>query len=77
MGTDQLKELKRLQKENERLRKAVSDLTLDKLIPMICASVKRLLRIRLLLHRLGRLYFMVRDFAGGQVRMNMSRRCSR
>ena len=32
MGTGQLKELKRLQKENERLRKAVSDLTLDKLI---------------------------------------------
>jgi len=32
MCTDQLKELKRLQKENERLRKAVSDLTLDKLI---------------------------------------------
>ena len=32
MGTHQLKELKRLQKENERLRKAVSDLTLDKLI---------------------------------------------
>ena len=31
MGTDQLKELKRLQKENERLRRAVSDLTLDKL----------------------------------------------
>ena len=30
MGTDQLKELKRLQKENERLRKAVSDLTLNK-----------------------------------------------
>lgn len=29
MGTEQLK---RLQKENERLRKAVSDLTLDKLI---------------------------------------------
>ena len=27
MGTDQLKELKRLQKENERLRRAVSDLT--------------------------------------------------
>ena len=25
MGTDQLKELKRLQKENERLRRAVSD----------------------------------------------------
>ncbi len=32
MGADQLKELKRLRKENERLRKAVSDLTLDKLI---------------------------------------------
>jgi len=32
MGVDQLKELKRLQKENERLRQAVSDLTLDKLI---------------------------------------------
>ena len=32
MGTDHLKELERLQKENERLRKAVSDLTLDKLI---------------------------------------------
>ncbi len=32
MGADQLKELKRLQKENERLRRAVSDLTLDKLI---------------------------------------------
>lgn len=32
MGADQLKELKRLQKENERLRKAVSDLTLDKQI---------------------------------------------
>jgi len=32
MGIEQLKELKRLQKENERLRPAVSDLTLDKLI---------------------------------------------
>lgn len=32
MGSDQLKELKRLQKEKERLRRAVSDLTLDKLI---------------------------------------------
>ena len=32
MGTEQIKELKRLQKENERLRRAVSDLTLDKLI---------------------------------------------
>ena len=30
--TDQLKELKLLQKENERLRRGVSDLTLDKLI---------------------------------------------
>ena len=30
MGTAQLKELKRLQKENERLRCAVSDLTLDR-----------------------------------------------
>ena len=32
MGTDQVKELKRLQKENERLRGAVSNLTLEKLI---------------------------------------------
>ena len=32
MGTDQLKELKRLQKENDRLRRAVSDLTLEELI---------------------------------------------
>jgi len=32
MGTARPKELKRLQKENERLRRAVSDLTLDKLI---------------------------------------------
>ena len=32
MGTDQLKELKRIQKENDRLRRAVSDLTLEKLI---------------------------------------------
>ena len=32
MGTDQVKELKRLQKENECLRRAVSDLTLEKLI---------------------------------------------
>ena len=32
METAQLKELKRLQKENERLRRAVSDLTLEKLI---------------------------------------------
>jgi transposase-like protein len=32
MGADQLKELRRLRKENERLRRAVFDLTLDKLI---------------------------------------------
>lgn len=32
MGTEQLKELKRLKKEIERLRRVVSDLTLDKLI---------------------------------------------
>ncbi len=32
MKTDQLKRLKVLEKENERLRRAVSDLTLDKLI---------------------------------------------
>ena len=38
MGTEQLKELKRLQKENERLRRAVSDLTLDKLILKEAAS---------------------------------------
>ena len=38
MGTEQLKELKRLQKENERLRRAVSNLTLDKLILKEAAS---------------------------------------
>jgi hypothetical protein len=38
MGTEQLKELKRLQKENEHLRRAVSDLTLDKLILKEAAS---------------------------------------
>ena len=32
MGLGQLKELKHFQKENEQLRRAVSDLTLDKLI---------------------------------------------
>ena len=32
MGTDQLKELRRLQKENEQVRRAVSGLTRDKLI---------------------------------------------
>jgi hypothetical protein len=38
MGTEQLKELKRLQKENECLRRAVSDLTLDELILKETAS---------------------------------------
>ena len=32
MGTDQLKELKKLRQENEQLRKAVADLTIDKQI---------------------------------------------
>jgi len=32
MSRDQLRQLKELQKENERLRKAVADLTLDKLL---------------------------------------------
>ena len=32
LRTDQVKRLKELEKENERLRKAVSDLTLEKLI---------------------------------------------
>ena len=32
MGTDQLKQLKRLKVENQRLRRAVADLTLDKQI---------------------------------------------
>ena len=32
MGRDQLKRLKELEKENQRLRRAISDLTLDKLI---------------------------------------------
>ena len=32
LKADQLKRLKALEKENERLRRAVSDLTLDKLI---------------------------------------------
>lgn len=32
LKTDQLKRLKELEKENQRLRRAVSDLTLDKLI---------------------------------------------
>lgn len=32
MGREQLRRLKELEKENQRLRRAVSDLTLDKLI---------------------------------------------
>ncbi len=32
MGTGQLKELKKLRQENEQLRRAVSDLTIDKQI---------------------------------------------
>ncbi len=32
MGTDQLKEFKQLQKENERLRRSVFNITLDDLI---------------------------------------------
>ena len=36
--TEQREELKRLQKENERLRRAVSDLTLNKLILLGAAS---------------------------------------
>ena len=38
MGMEQFKELKRLQEETERLRLAVSDLTLDKLILKEAAS---------------------------------------
>jgi hypothetical protein len=32
MGREQLRRLKELEKENQRLRRAVSDLTLDKMI---------------------------------------------
>ena len=38
LRTDQVKRLKELEKENERLRKAVSDLTLEKLILREAAS---------------------------------------
>uniref|UniRef100_A4WQN9 Transposase IS3/IS911 family protein n=1 Tax=Cereibacter sphaeroides (strain ATCC 17025 / ATH 2.4.3) TaxID=349102 RepID=A4WQN9_CERS5 len=38
LNTDQVKRLKELEKENERLRKAVSDLTLEKLILKEAAS---------------------------------------
>jgi putative transposase len=38
LKTDQVKRLKELEKENERLRKAVSDLTLEKLILREAAS---------------------------------------
>jgi transposase-like protein len=38
LKTDQVRRLKALEKENERLRKAVSDLTLEKLILREAAS---------------------------------------
>ena len=38
LKTDQVKRLRELEKENERLRKAVSDLTLEKLILREAAS---------------------------------------
>ena len=38
LKTDQVKRLKELEKENERVRKAVSDLTLEKLILREAAS---------------------------------------
>ena len=38
LKTDQAKRLKELERENQRLRKAVSDLTLDKLILAEAAS---------------------------------------
>jgi len=38
LKTDQVERLKELEKENERLRKAVSDLTLEKLILREAAS---------------------------------------
>lgn len=38
LKTDQVKRLKELEKENERLRKAVSDLTLEKLVLREAAS---------------------------------------
>ncbi len=38
LKTDQVKRLKELEKENQRLRKAVSDLTLEKLILREAAS---------------------------------------
>ena len=41
LKTDQVKRLKELEKENERLRKAVSELTLEKLILREAASGRR------------------------------------
>ena len=38
LKADRVKRLKELEKENERLRKAVSDLTLERLIPREAAS---------------------------------------
>ena len=40
MAINQLKRLKEVEKENQRLHKAVSDLTLDKLIPKEAISGK-------------------------------------
>ncbi len=40
LGTDQLEELKRLKKENDRLKEALSDLILDKLILAETVKVK-------------------------------------
>ena len=60
MGTGQPKELKRLPKENERLRPAVSDLTLDKLMLREAAKAKFLSparRRRCIEHLLGNLSF--------------------
>ena len=46
LKTDQVKRLKELEKENKRLRKAVSDLTLEKLILREAASGTEGLRQR-------------------------------
>ena len=42
MGTNQVKELKRLQKENDHLRRAVSDLTLE--VSPCCLTQDQLLK---------------------------------
>ena len=48
LKSDQVKRLKDLEKENERLRKAVSDLTLEKLILREAASGRRTASAKLL-----------------------------